>query len=305
VQNPTTESLSLSVFESQYDAYLLTVRGLSRSTRSIHHHVIHKLLSSRFPIGYISWSEIRFNDFVQFLTSEFARLHNRWTQTTWLMVLRCLLRYLSREGHLPSGWDAALPAIVTRKHISLPRGLSQEQVRALWSASEGRKPRNLRDRALLLVFLRLGLRAEEVANISLSDIGWRSGRLKIRSKKTHRERVLPLPQDVGEAMASYLKVRRRHPTHVFEPRHPPFSAQRRRNHVGNSMRYLFASSGITDRGLHSLRHTAATAMVNGGASFKDVSDVLGHKSITTTLIYAKLDLKSLMRVALPWPGGAR
>jgi site-specific recombinase XerD len=71
------------------------------------------------------------------------------------------------------------------------------------------------------------------------------------------------------------------------------------------MRYLFNSAGITDRGLHSLRHTAATAMVNGGASFKDVSDVLGHKSITTTLIYAKLDLKSLMRVALPWPGGAR
>ena len=106
-------------------------------------------------------------------------------------------------------------------------------------------------------------------------------------------------------MASYLKVWRRHPTHVFEPRRPPFTEQRRRNHVGNSMRYLFASAGITDRGLHSQRHTAATAMVNGGASFKDVSDVLGHKSITTTLIYAKLDLKSLMRVALSWPGGAR
>jgi site-specific recombinase XerD len=71
------------------------------------------------------------------------------------------------------------------------------------------------------------------------------------------------------------------------------------------MRYLFASVGIIDRGLHSLRHTAATAMVNGGVSFKDVSDVLGHKSITTTLIYAKLDMKSLMQVALPWPGGAR
>jgi hypothetical protein len=61
MQNPTTEGLSLSVFESQYDAYMLTVRGLSRSTRSLHHHVVHKFLSSRFPIGYISWSEIRFN----------------------------------------------------------------------------------------------------------------------------------------------------------------------------------------------------------------------------------------------------
>jgi integrase/recombinase XerD len=305
MQNPTTGGLSLSVFESQYDAYLLAVRGLSRSTRSLHRHVVHKLFSSRFPIGYITWSEIRFSDFVQFLTSEFARLHNRWTRTTWLMVLRSLLRYLSREGYLPSGWDAALPAIATRKQISLPRGLSQEQVRALWSASGGRTPRNLRDRALLLVFLRLGLRAEEVANISLADIDWRNGCLKIRSAKTYQDRILPLPQDVGQAIAAYLDVQGRHLTHVFEPRRPPFTEQRRRTHVGNSMRYLFASAGITDRGLHSLRHTAATAMVNGGASFKDVSDVLGHKSITTTLIYAKLDLKSLRQVALPWPGGAR
>jgi hypothetical protein len=75
-------------------------------------------------------------------------------------------------------------------------------------------------------------------------------------------------------MASNLKVWRRRPTHVFEPRRPPFTEQRRRNHVRNSMRYLFASAGITDRGLHSLRHTAAIAMVNRGASFKDVSDVL-------------------------------
>jgi hypothetical protein len=66
MQSPTTEGLSLSVFESQYDAYLLTVRGLSRSTRILHQHVVHKFLSSRFPIGYIRWSEIRFNDFVQF-----------------------------------------------------------------------------------------------------------------------------------------------------------------------------------------------------------------------------------------------
>ena len=305
MRNPTKNGLPISDVESQYDAYLLTTRGLSCSTRNLHHHVVHKLLSARFPSGNIDWSDVRFNDFVQFLASEFARLHNRATQTAWLVILRSLLRYLSHEGHIPPGWDAALPSIATRKHISLPRGLSPEQVRALWSASEGRRPRNLRDRALLLVLLRLELRAEEVANIALADIDWRSGCLKIRSAKTYRDRVLPLPQDVGQAMAAYLDVQGIHPTHVFEPRRPPFTEQRRRTHVGNSMRYLFASAGITDRGLHSLRHTAATAMVNGGASFKDVSDVLGHKSIATTLIYAKLDLKSLMQVALPWPGGVR
>ncbi|PYX62828.1 MAG: hypothetical protein DMG74_19310 [Acidobacteria bacterium] len=305
MRNPTKNGLSVSDVESRYDVYLLTARGLSRSTRSLHHHVVHRMLSSCFPNGNIDWSKICFNDFVQFLTSEFARLHNRGTQTAWLMILRSLARYLSNEGHIPPGWDAALPSIATRKHISLPRGLSREQVLALWSASEGRKPRNLRDRALLLVLLRLGLRTEEVANIALADIDWRSGCLRIRSAKTYRDRILPLPQDVGQAIAAYLSVQGRRSTHVFEPRRPPLTELRRRIHLGNSMRYLFASTGIPHRGLHSLRHTAATAMVNGGASFKDVSDVLGHKSITTTLIYAKLDLKSLMQVVLPWPGGAQ
>jgi site-specific recombinase XerD len=249
MHSPIKNGLSVSDVESQYDAYLLTTRGLSPSTRNLHRHVVHRFLSARFPSGNIGSGKIRFNDFVEFLTSEFARLHNRATQTAWLMILRSFVRYLSHEGHVPPGWDAALPSIATRKHISLPRGLSPEHVRALWSASEGRRPRNLRDRALLLVLLRLGLRAEEVANIALADIDWRDGCLKIRSAKTYRDRVLPLPQDVGQAMAAYLEVQGRHPTHVFEPRRPPFTEQRRRTHVGNSMRYLFASAGITDRGI--------------------------------------------------------
>jgi hypothetical protein len=90
--------------ESQYDAYLRTVRGLSRSTRSLHRHVVHRLLSWRFPIGYIRWSEIRFNDFAQFLTSEVARLRTRWTQTTWLMVLAaCCAICLARATYLRAG----------------------------------------------------------------------------------------------------------------------------------------------------------------------------------------------------------
>jgi len=92
------------------------------------------------PVGTLTGIRSASTISLSFLTTEFARLHNRGTQTTWLMILRSLVRYLSREGHVPRGWDAALPSIATRKHISLPRGLSREQVRALWSASEGRRP---------------------------------------------------------------------------------------------------------------------------------------------------------------------
>ena len=113
MRSPTKKGVSTSDVESQYDTYLLKERGLSRSTRNLHHHVVHRLLSARFPSGNIDWSRISFSDFVQFLTSEFARLRNRATQTAWLMILRSLVRYLSHEGHLPPGWDAALPSIIT------------------------------------------------------------------------------------------------------------------------------------------------------------------------------------------------
>ncbi|MGB6194637.1 MAG: tyrosine-type recombinase/integrase [Terracidiphilus sp.] len=196
--------------------------------------------------------------------------------------------------------------MANRQHAHLPRGLSQEQVQALWKASEGRKPRNLRDRALLLLFLRLGLRTEEVVSLIPGDINWKNGMLTIHSAKTCRDRILPLPRDVGEALVAYLRTRRAPLARIFDPtRKPPVTEGRYQYYVRNCMRYLFDCAGITDRGVHSLRHTAATKMIKQGASFKEVADMLGHKSITTTLIYAKLDLATLAQVALPWPGGAR
>jgi site-specific recombinase XerD len=102
------------------------------------------------------------------------------------MVLRSFLRYLAAEGHITGGWDAALPSVANRQHAQLPRGLTQQQVGALWTASEGSKPRDLRNRALLLLFLRLGLRTEEVASLVPGDIDWSNGNLKVRSAKTGR-----------------------------------------------------------------------------------------------------------------------
>jgi site-specific recombinase XerD len=290
---------------AKYDAHLLKVRGLSSSTRNLHRLVVHRLLSASFPSGHISWHEFHFSSVVQFVTSEFQRLHSRATQRVWLMVLRSFLRYLADEGHVPCGWDAALPGIANRQHAQLPRGLAQDQVRALWTASEGSKRRDLRNRALLLLFLRLGLRTEEVASLLPGDIDWERGCLKVHSAKTSRERTLPLPQDVGEALVSYLRSLRTRPTRLFDPtRKTPIPEQRYQVYVRNCMIYLFQCAAIHSLGAHSLRHTLATEMVSNGATFKAVSDVLGHKSITTTLIYAKLDLKALMQVALPWPGGA-
>ncbi len=97
------------------DAHLLKIRGLSKSTRNLHRHVVHRLLCSSFPAGRISWSDFHFGAVVQFVDAEFQRLRSRATQRVWLMVLRSFLRYLAAEGHIPGGWDAALPSIANRQ----------------------------------------------------------------------------------------------------------------------------------------------------------------------------------------------
>jgi integrase/recombinase XerD len=296
--------IALDEFQSDYDSYLLN-RGLSHQTVKLHQQVLRSFFVWRFPTRRIRLGDIRFDDFVQFLAREFGRLHHRESQRVWLMVLRSLLRFLAQRGHIPEGWDAALPGIGNYQHARLPRCLSPEQVRALFGASTGGKMRNVRDRALLLLFLRLGLRLGEVAHLRPCDIDWRNGILTIHSTKSRRDRVLPLPRDVGNALVAYLRAQPTTSEHIFHPRRPPFTEERCRTHVLNSQRYLFQAAGITDRGSHALRHTLATRMVNKGASFKAVADVLGHKSLMTTLIYAKLDLRALKQVALPWPGGER
>ena len=300
-----TTGCTIPDFCQHYGDYLFRVRGLSASTRKLHRYVVCRFLTFRFPDGTIIQSDLRFTDFVEFLKEEFARLSSRETQRVWLMVLRSVLRYLSETGQIPKGWEGALPKVANHSYARLPKNLSKEQVKALRAACRGEKPRHFRNRALLLLFLRLGLRLQEVAGLAPSDIDWKNGYLKVRCTKTYNDRILPLSQDVGRALVGHLRKSRPHPERIFEPLRPPFTAERSYTHVLNSVRYVFGLAGINDRGTHSLRHTAATEMVNAGASFKDVADVLGHKSVTTTFIYAKLDMKSLMRVALPWPGGAR
>jgi len=300
-----TTGCSIPDFCQHYGDYLFRVRGLSASTRKLHRHVVCRFLTFRFPDGKIIVSELRFSDLVDFLKEEFARLSSRETQRAWLTILRSVLRYLSETGQIPKGWEGALPKVANHSYARLPKNLSQEQVKALRAVCLGEKTRHFRNRALLLLFLRLGLRVQEVAGLAPGDIDWKNGYLKVRCTKTYNDRILPLPQDVGRALVAHLRKCRSHPERIFEPLRPPFTAERSYTHVLNSIRYVFGLAGINDRGTHSLRHTAATEMVNSGASFKDVADVLGHKSVTTTFIYAKLDMKSLMRVALPWPGGAR
>jgi integrase/recombinase XerD len=161
----------------------------------------------------------------------------------------------------------------------------------------------------LLLLSRLGIRALEAAQLQLDDVDWHTGCLLIRASKTHRERNLPLAEDVGQALVDYLRDGRPQTDsrNIFLEHTAPFCPLRTSSAITKAVKRLLKKTGIERRsaGAHLFRHTAASQMVCRGASFKEVADVLGHRSLQTTGIYAKLDLAALSQVALPWPGGAQ
>jgi len=299
------KGLSLSEGVASYDLYAREVRCLAASTREIQRRILRRLCRFCFGDGPIAWDAICFTDIVRFLTDEFERYPNLGTQCVSLTSLRTILRYLAELNMVPKGWDEALPRTATKRHTQLPRQLSREQVRALFKASQGSKWIARRDRSLLLLLLRLGLRCEEVAHLKWQDIDWQEGVIRICSQKSRRERILPLPEDVGKALSVYLRSFSSIPLWVFDSSRTTFPVEMRCLHIQAISAYLLKRAGVVGGSAHSLRHTVATNMVNQGASFKDVSDLLGHRRISTTLIYAKLDMKALTQVALPWPGGER
>jgi len=165
----------------------------------------------------------------------------------------------------------------------------------------------MRDRAILLLIAGLGLRSQEVRTLEPGHIDWRRGELRLPRTKSRRERVLPLPQEIGAAVADYL-LHGRPPLDipcVFVRHRAPQGPLESGGSVAGIIRRHLKRAGIDapSRGSRLLRHSLATRMVNAGVPIKEIADVLGHVSIDTTAIYTKVDVRSLAGVALPFPGG--
>jgi site-specific recombinase XerD len=179
----------------------------------------------------------------------------------------------------------------------------------MFATGDTTRPQDLRDRAIVTLLARLGLRAGEVVALRLEDIDWTQGLVRIRAGKSGRERSLPLAQDVGDVLVRYLRHGRRASRcrSFFLRTHPPYDGLHSSSTVGSIVKRFAQRAGIDTRSCssHTLRHSAATWMVRRGAAFKQVADVLGHARLDTTGIYAKFDVETLARVALPWPGGGR
>lgn len=233
---------------------------------------------------------------------ERAKPHSRGRAKTIATSTRAFLRFLVATGQCPAGRDYAVPRFANWQLASIPSFLAAEDVERAIAACEGES--RLRDRAIVLLLARLGLRASEVANLKLTDVDWKDGRLAIAGK-SRREELLPLTQEVGDAIIAYIEqARPRLPTpRLFCTEFAPIRPLTRTT-VKCIVRRTLMRAGIKSihRGAHVLRHSAATAMLRQGVSLSGVGTVLRHRSPAMTQHYAKVDFGLLSEIAQPWVG---
>jgi integrase/recombinase XerD len=219
-------------------------------------------------------------------------------------ALRAFLRYLVQEGRCCPDLVAAVPT-VARRHSPVPRFLTETQLRGLIASFDRSSATGRRDYAIAQCLWQLALRAGEVVALHLDDVDWRAGTVHIGTSKSRRAAILPLPQEVGRAIADYLRHGRPTTTdrHLFLTHTVPIGRPLQSSAARQTIRRAFNRAGLAVRskGTHTLRHTAATSMTCRGASLKEVADVLRHRNLDTTMIYARVDLPALRSVALPWP----
>jgi site-specific recombinase XerD len=212
------------------------------------------------------------------------------------------LRFLIARGDCGAGLDHAIPTVAQWRLSSLPKYLPTNDVERLIDSCDSTSLLGARDRAILLLIARLGLRAGDVRALKFDDLEWVEGKVVV-SGKTRRQTRLPLSQEVGEAILHYLKSGRSHGSnYVFINTVAPFAPMKRGGIAKVVIRAL-RRTGISapTQGTHLLRHSLATSMLRDGVSLPAVGALLRHTSIQTTQVYAKVDFALLKEVAMPWP----
>jgi site-specific recombinase XerD len=243
----------------------------------------------------------------------FERARARSSEGVRLLAssLRSFLRFLHVQDEIPKDLTAAIPTVRRWAQPDIPKKLTPAEVKRVLEAPDPDTATGRRDFAVLLLLARLGLRSSEILSIELGDLHWRTAEIVIRGKGNQQD-LLPLPRDVGSAIASYLRRDRgtRPTRRVFlrtiAPRVPltgPAS-------VGHIVRRAMTKAGVErpkQIAAHLFRHTLASRMLQHGANLREISEVLRHRTLGSTQIYAKIDLGGLEEVVRPWPaqGGVR
>ena len=290
-----------------YWQYLAEARALTTATMANYVPLIRGFLKDRFGDGPVKLSRLRARDVVGFVQRQAPLLHLKRAKLL-TTASRSFLRYARYRSEVTLDLAAAVPIVANWSMPSIPRAIGLDQIRQLLASINRSTAVGRRDYAILLLLARLGLRSGEVAFLELDDIDWDAGQVTVRGKRNQRT-ALPLPTDVGKAIAEYLQHGRPHSTsrRLFLRGKAPIRGFLSQCAVGSIVRHALQRAGVQSptTGAHQFRHALATQMLHRGASLAEIGELLRHRNTQTTTIYAKVDLKALRTLALPWPGGVR
>ncbi len=289
----------------RYRGYLILERGIRNESASRYIDLVRPFLQTKvLPDGLaLDLRSLTAADVISFVVTNCPRLSPGAAGLT-VTALRSLLGFLYVDGAIDRPLVSAVPTVPGRRLTGFPKGLASDQVQRLLASCDTGTRSGCRDFAVLTMLVRLGLRAGEVAKLQLEHIDWRSGEIVIAHSKGNRTERLPLPADVGEAIAAYLHHGRPATTQgrtvfarITAPHHALTTGA-----VTQIVRHAGERCGFERIHAHRLRHTAATLMLRGGASLPEIGQLLRHRNAITTSIYAKVDRDALRSIARPWPG---
>ncbi len=290
---------------ARYQKHMVKNQGLSKETIRVRIRVARNFLSLLFGEKSLEFSQVLPSHIEKYFLN---RSHHCNTNTlkTESSALRCFLRFLQFRGDISSYLVDSVPTVPSWRHTTIPEFLDTDDINLLIQNCKRETPKGQRDIAILLLLIRLGLRAIEICRLTLEDIDWGTGFITILGKSGKRDR-LPLIQDVGEAISTYLcRGRPQCSTrYVFVRAIAPFTPFSSSSSVANVVRNALRRANLnpTRRGTHLLRRSLATMMLQEGASLTEIGQILRHQKADTTAIYAKVDLGRLRPIARTWPEG--
>lgn len=299
--SPVQPSTRAEMLDECFRRYLVVERGLAESTAIGYVDAVKPFLAGLDEDG-LNLGELTAARVTAFVVARCPG-QSRGAAKMTVTALRSLLGFLHVEGLIAESLIGAVPSAASWRLSGLPRFLEDDQAQALLDSCDPQSVTGRRDLAILTLLLRLGLRAGEVAGLSLEDVDWRAGELVVVGKGRRSER-LPLPVDVGEAISGYLRDGR--PGSALDRTvFIRIKAPHRRLSTGGITQVVFAAgqrAGLGRIHAHRLRHTAATSMLRAGAPLAEIGQVLRHREALSTAIYAKVDRAALSSLSRPWPG---
>ncbi|HEX5073835.1 MAG TPA: site-specific integrase [Gemmatimonadaceae bacterium] len=300
---PVVDDSPRAQLERRYQRYLRAERGLVPTTVDTYLLFCRQFLTEQRGDAWSSLGTLSPSDIAAFVQRH-ARVGSVGRAQLMTTALRALCRFLFQTGEIAVDLSATVPTVPAWRLATLPRSLAADDVERLLTACDRQTPTGRRDYAILLLLARLGVRAGEVVALELDDLHWRTGEITIRGRKGLRHERFPLPEDVGDALATYVRDRPPSETRrVFLCMRAPRRSFRGPGAVTTIVRRALARADLHPavRGAHLLRHSLATQMLRHGASFVEIGAVLRHRAAGATEIYAKVDLESLRLVVQPWP----